>query len=114
MADLYIVRGDDDRNRKDLLLLSRAGGRCFTSVRIPQTAEGLADDVIALDYDRNGLTDFVVLNGRQRPGPCSCWPPSRHERPSLRRPGYCRHAGDRTTGPGCGEVRCGLISRVDA
>jgi hypothetical protein len=68
-ADVYIASGDDERNSKDLLLLSQRGGRAFTSVRIPQTAEGLADDVIALDHDLNGLTDFVVLNGRQRPGP---------------------------------------------
>ena len=68
-ADVYIASGDDDRNRKDLLLLSKRGGRAFTSVRIPQTAEGLADDVIALDHDRNGRTDFVVLNGRQKAGP---------------------------------------------
>ena len=68
-ADIYIASGDDDRNSKDLLLLSKRGGRAFTSVRIPQTAEGLADDVIALDHDRNGRTDFVVLNGRQKAGP---------------------------------------------
>jgi hypothetical protein len=69
MADLYVVRGDDARNRRDLLLLSEQHGRTFQSVRIPQTSKGSADDVIALDYDRNGLTDFVVLNGRQKPGP---------------------------------------------
>lgn len=69
VADLYIVRGDDARNRRDLLLVSREHGRSFVSVRIPQTTKGSADDVIALDHDRNGLTDFVVLNGRQKAGP---------------------------------------------
>jgi hypothetical protein len=38
-------------------------------VRIPQTTKGSADDAIAIDYDENGLTDFVVLNGRQKAGP---------------------------------------------
>jgi hypothetical protein len=69
VADLYVVRGDDARNRRDLLLLSQEHGRRFVSVRIPQTTKGSADDVIALDHDRNGLTDFVVLNGRQKAGP---------------------------------------------
>jgi hypothetical protein len=68
-ADLYIVRGNDSANKPDRLLVSRKGGRAFTSVKIPQTTKGSADDVIALDYDRNGLTDFVVLNGRRTAGP---------------------------------------------
>ena len=49
--------------------MSRRQGREFTSVRIPQTRGGSADDVMAVDYDDNGLTDFIVLNGRKRPGP---------------------------------------------
>jgi hypothetical protein len=69
LADLYVVRGDDAGNRRDLLLVSRRDGRLFVPVRIPQTSRGSADDVIALDYDRNGLTDFVVLNGRGKAGP---------------------------------------------
>jgi hypothetical protein len=68
-ADLYIARGSDDRNSKDLLLISERGGRAFTSVRLPHTYEGRADDVIALDHDLNGFADFVVLNGRRIPGP---------------------------------------------
>jgi hypothetical protein len=68
-ADLYVVRGDDARNRRDLLLVSSDGGHAFISVRIPQTTKGSADDAIPIDYDENGLTDFVVLNGRQRAGP---------------------------------------------
>ena len=31
---------------------------------IPQARDGSAELVIATDHDRNGLTDFVVLNGR--------------------------------------------------
>jgi hypothetical protein len=70
LADLYVVRGDGNHaNQPDLLLLSQNGGRTLLSVLIPQTRQGSADDVIALDYDLNGLTDFVVLNGRRREGP---------------------------------------------
>jgi hypothetical protein len=69
-ADLYVVRaGGHTGNPRDFLLVSRRGGRDFTSVRIPQTRAGSADDALALDYDGNGLADFVVLNGKKRPGP---------------------------------------------
>jgi hypothetical protein len=30
---------------------------------IPSTSQGVADSVAPLDYDGNGLTDFLVLNG---------------------------------------------------
>ena len=68
-ADIYVARGNDKRNRPDRLLVSRNAGTKFASVKIPQTSAGTADDVFALDYDRNGLMDFVVLNGRTRAGP---------------------------------------------
>ncbi|CAN5746430.1 hypothetical protein BH23CHL8_BH23CHL8_06600 [soil metagenome] len=67
-ADLYILRGGR-RNRPDLLLVSRERGDRFVSVRIPQAGSGRGDDAIALDHDRNGLTDFLVLNGWNTPGP---------------------------------------------
>lgn len=63
--DLYVLR----RGRPDLLLVSRERGRRFVSVRIPQARSGRGDDVIALDHDRNGLADFLVLNGWNTPGP---------------------------------------------
>mgnify|MGYP001826273535 FL=1 len=68
-ADIYVVRGNDKNNKPDRLLVSKNGGTKFASVRIPTTGKGSADDVIALDYDKNGLTDFVVLNGRLGKGP---------------------------------------------
>ncbi len=68
-ADIYVVRGNDRNNKPDRLLVSKYGGTKFVSVKIPTTSSGSADDVIALDYDRNGLTDFVVLNGRAKAGP---------------------------------------------
>jgi hypothetical protein len=69
VPDVYVVRGIGTRNRPDLLLVTRRGGRTFTSVRIPQTTKGSADDVIVLDVDRNGLSDFLVLNGHATAGP---------------------------------------------
>jgi hypothetical protein len=67
-ADIYIARGGGDRNRPDRLLVNDGKGRSFTSVRIPQAGPnaGRGDDVVAFDHDRNGLTDFLVLNGRGR------------------------------------------------
>jgi hypothetical protein len=38
-------------------------------VAIPQARSGGADDVITIDHDRNGLADFLVLNGLERAGP---------------------------------------------
>ena len=68
-ADIYVARGGRTSNERDLLLLSRRDGRRLVPVKIPHTDKGSADDVIALDYDDNGRTDFVVLNGRKGPGP---------------------------------------------
>ena len=38
---------------------------------IPETTVGAGDDAYALDYDHNGLMDFLVLNGGRvdLPGP---------------------------------------------
>ena len=38
---------------------------------VPRAANGSAESVTAIDYDRNGLTDFLVLNGKGAlyPGP---------------------------------------------
>jgi hypothetical protein len=67
--DLYVLIAGPD-NKPDHLLLNRRGGREWVSVRIPQASGGSGDTVIALDHDRNGLMDFLVLNGRAGgPGP---------------------------------------------
>jgi hypothetical protein len=66
--DLYVQRGGSG-NQPDLLLVNRRQGRAWVSQRIPQTRAGLADDVVALDHDRNGLDDFFVTNGRMSRGP---------------------------------------------
>ena len=36
----------------------------FTRLDVPQPSFGCGDDAIGLDYDGNGTTDFVVLNGK--------------------------------------------------
>jgi hypothetical protein len=67
-ADLYIVQGGP-ANANDRLLVNDGSGRRFRDASIPQARGGSADGVVALDFDRNGLTDFLVLNGRHRHGP---------------------------------------------
>ncbi len=62
--DLYVVqRGRADADERDLMLLNRRGGRRLRSIRIPQTRKGKGDNVISLDYDRDGRADFLVMNG---------------------------------------------------
>ena len=68
-ADIYVLRGNDKSNKPDRLLMSKNKGTKFVSVKIPTTNSGVADDVFAIDYDKNGLADFVVLNGRTKQGP---------------------------------------------
>jgi hypothetical protein len=46
------------------MLVSRGGGKRFKTMSIPQTHRGVGEAVTAIDYDRNGLTDFIVQNGR--------------------------------------------------
>ncbi len=72
MDDLYLVRSHRSDNLDDILLVNDGKGRAFTSVSIPQAGlkNGKGDDVVAIDHDRNGLTDFLVLNGDgDDPGP---------------------------------------------
>ncbi len=66
--DLYVAQrtaGNDDH----LMLVNDGTGTSVTSIGIPQASFGSADDVLSLDYDGNGLTDFLVLNGLTSPGP---------------------------------------------
>jgi hypothetical protein len=50
-------------NSDHLMLVNRANGTDFISMTVPQPGAGRADDVLAIDYDGNGRTDFVTLNG---------------------------------------------------
>jgi FG-GAP-like repeat len=66
--DIY-VSSHASNNDKHRMLVNDGDGTSFTSVIIPEASSGSADDVLALDYDNNGLTDFLVLNGLERAGP---------------------------------------------
>ena len=67
--DLYLVRAGRRGNPPDILLLDRGHGRRYASMRIPQVRGGDGQDAVAIDHDLNGLTDFLVLNGRTGMGP---------------------------------------------
>jgi VCBS repeat protein len=68
--DLYVQQGGlNVANYPDLMLLNDGTGMSFSETSIPQTDQGQADDVTPIDYDRNGLTDFIVLNGARSKGP---------------------------------------------
>jgi hypothetical protein len=62
--DLYVVQGTREKQRADEMLLNRSDGRGFRSMSVPRTGDGAAESVTSIDYDRNGLSDFLVLNGR--------------------------------------------------
>jgi hypothetical protein len=67
--DIYVVRTRAEINIPDTMLLNAGDGRSFTLVAIPQVSEGAGESAAAIDYDRNGLTDFIVLNGAEKEGP---------------------------------------------
>ncbi len=58
-----VQHGTPNADKADLMLLNRGTGQGFRQIGIPQTRRGQGDDVISLDYDQNGRTDFVILNG---------------------------------------------------
>jgi hypothetical protein len=61
--DIYVVGGRaGNANAPDYLLLGNPSGG-FTTQPIPETTVGYGDRVYALDYNHDGLTDFLVLNG---------------------------------------------------
>jgi hypothetical protein len=72
--DVYVMRGKDaaGNNAPDQVYLNNGAGTSFTQMSsIPSTSQGEPDSVAPLDYDGNGLTDFLVLNGggEQESGP---------------------------------------------
>lgn len=71
LLDLYVVQGRSGVppiNHPDLMLLNKGSGT-FESISIPQTRIGGGQEVVAIDYDRNGTSDFIVLNGDGTKGP---------------------------------------------
>jgi hypothetical protein len=71
LDDLYIVQmGPAGRDRPDRLFLNENGGRRLRPIAVPQTRQGQGDYVTSLDYDGNGRSDFLVMNGQlKHPGP---------------------------------------------
>jgi hypothetical protein len=64
LSDIYVVRrGPRDADYEDLMLVNRGGGR-FVNMLLPRLHRGEGESVTALDYDRNGHTDFLVENGK--------------------------------------------------
>ena len=66
--DIYVSR-QALGNGFHLMLVNDGDGTSFTNVQIPQPGSGTADDVVAIDYDKNGLTDFLTTNGFTGQGP---------------------------------------------
>ena len=62
--DLYVLQGRDRGGSHDVMMLNDGDGRSFTRLDVPEVKGGSEDDVIALDYDMDGRTDFLALNGR--------------------------------------------------
>jgi hypothetical protein len=71
--DIYVMRGSSgtSTNAADQVYLNSGTGRNFTRMSsIPSTSQGRAESVWPIDYDGNGLTDFLALNGNgQSSGP---------------------------------------------
>jgi hypothetical protein len=75
--DIYLVCGRaGSKNAPDFLLLGNASGG-FSTTPIPETATGQGDRAYPLDYNHDGLTDFLVLNGSgSNPGPVQLLTPT--------------------------------------
>jgi hypothetical protein len=68
--DILIVQGCvDGTNANDILLLNGGDGRTWTRARIPGGLRGCGAAAAAIDFDRDGLDDFAVINGAGGPGP---------------------------------------------
>jgi hypothetical protein len=62
--DIYVVGGQSGPdNAPDYLLIGNATGG-FTAQEIGQTTAGSGEAAFPIDYNRSGLTSFLVLNGQ--------------------------------------------------
>lgn len=61
--DIYVLQGRGGTNTADVMLLNDGNGTSFTEMSIPVTTQGQAESVEPIDYDGNGLTDFLLQNG---------------------------------------------------
>jgi hypothetical protein len=68
--DIYVLRGTPSANAPDQVYLNNGSGTSFVQMSsIPSTSQGRDEFVAPIDYDGNGLTDFLVLNGQGTAGP---------------------------------------------
>jgi hypothetical protein len=71
-SDVYVMREKSatSANAPDQVYLNDGTGNNFSLMSsIPSTSQGAAESVWPIDHDGNGLTDFLVLNGKGQPGP---------------------------------------------
>jgi hypothetical protein len=62
--DVYVVQSCiHGVNEPDVLYLNDGAG-AMTSAPIPQTVQGCGDVVATIDYDADGMDDFLVSNGK--------------------------------------------------
>ena len=57
------------RNTADVLLHNNGDGTDFTTIGVPSSGKGSPQDVIALDWNGDGRSEFLVLNGFRGAGP---------------------------------------------
>ena len=63
--DIYAVQGAlSGINQPDMMLINNGTGTNFTPVAVPETTTGNGDNAYPIDAEHNGLTDFLVLNGK--------------------------------------------------
>jgi hypothetical protein len=79
--DVYVVagKGGSDTNQPDLLCLGSPSGAFATQLPVPEikSSVGQGDHAYPIDYNGDGLTDFLVLNGRDtNPGPIQLLSPA--------------------------------------
>jgi FG-GAP-like repeat/FG-GAP repeat len=62
--DILVIQGCLSRaNLDDVLLLNGGDGTTWHHVRVPPVTDGCGDTGTAIDFDKDGKADFVVLNG---------------------------------------------------
>jgi hypothetical protein len=79
--DVYVVgsctatgSGPFPPDAPDRILFNSGNGFSTTTIPAITSKEGCGDDVGAIDYNHDGLTDFLVTNGRrQERGPTQLW-----------------------------------------
>jgi len=66
VPDLYVVQGQSGRvkNEPDLMLLNNGSGNGFTPMTVPQVTTGVGSRAVPINFEGNGLTDFLVFNDK--------------------------------------------------